>query len=323
MHAAETRVSARAKTADGHAPRRWSAALPSLAALVPWRDRRGRVSALRIIAFALALTPAVRAGQMIASGALGPEPLQRLMDLTGNWAVILLLVSLALTPLKTLTGWSEAVGARRMIGLAGFACLVAHFSLYGAVQEWRAAVIAAEIVKRPYLTIGAGALIGLGVLAATSFDGVIRRMGPPRWRRLHGAVYLLAPLGLVHVWMQVRLADYLDALAMSAVLGFLLAWRVARIDPRGARGPAIARGLALAMLAAIGAALGEAVWLALQAGAPPLAVLGDNFTLEYGPSIAVKVLLITAGGVAGAAALGALSAAPWVVRRLGGRAFGR
>ncbi|MFT6773839.1 MAG: sulfoxide reductase heme-binding subunit YedZ [Paracoccaceae bacterium] len=293
---------------------RFPSPVPSAVDLAPWRDRRRRLSALRAAAFALAIAPAVRIAWLIGADALGPEPIDRLIGVTGAWAAVILLAALALTPIRRLTGWTEATGVRRLLGLSGALWLMAHFLLFAADKQWRLGMIASEIVSRTYLTVGAVALLGYVALAATSFDRVIRRIGPIRWRRLHRLAYPLLALGMLHVWMQVRLADYIDALLMSGALAWLLAFRVAGIAEHGSLWRRLARALGLAALAGVAAALAEAAWFHALVDAPVAQVLLDNLSVEYGVSVAIKVALICGGGAVAAVLIGAACATPAGVR---------
>jgi len=169
--------------------------------LIPWTDRAGRFSRLHGAAFALVVAPALWIAYAFATGALGAEPLKAATHLTGTWTLYLLLASLAVTPLKGLLAWSRLVAIRRMLGVAAFAYIAGHLTLYIGDQSWNLVKVASEIASRIYLTIGFAALLGLAVLAATSFDAAMRRL-KRNWKRLHRAVYFLTALGLLHFFMQ-------------------------------------------------------------------------------------------------------------------------
>jgi sulfoxide reductase heme-binding subunit YedZ len=259
--------------------------LPVLSDLLPWRDRLGRLSPTRAVAFALALGPALWLAIRALGPGLGPEPVEVALHETGHWAVRLLLLSLAVSPVRRLWGWTAVMGVRRMLGLAAFFYAAAHLGLYAADQDWRWLHVGREMMLRIYLTIGFAALLGLTALAATSFDRAIRRLGPMRWRQLHRLVYLLAPLALAHFWMQVRLQDYVEPLVASGLLGWLFALRLA--------GGGAARGLLLALAAAVLTALVEAAFLYAWFGAPPMQVLGGNASTGLGLRPAWLVALIS------------------------------
>mgnify|MGYP006300619753 CR=1 FL=1 len=246
----------------------------TLTELAPWRDRLGRLSPTRAAAFAVAVTPALWLTARALGSGLGPEPLEVALHESGHWAVRLLLLSLAVSPVRRLWGWTALMGVRRMLGLAAFFYAAGHLTLYAADQDWRWLHIGGEIVSRVYLAIGFGAVLGLTALAATSFDRAIRRLGPKRWRALHQLVYLVAVLALAHFWMQVRLQDYVEPLVASGVLGWLFVLRLA--------GGGTGRAVALAVVATAMTALGEAAFLYGWFGAPPMQVLGGNLTAGLG-----------------------------------------
>ena len=138
-------------------------------------------------------------------GTLGPRPLIEAIHQTGLWAIRFLMISLAITPLRRALQWPRLILVRRMVGVAAFGYATLHLALYIVDQafDWR--LVASEIVFRFYLTIGFLALMSLSVLAATSTDGMIRRLGGRRWRRLHQSVYVIAVLALVHYFIQSKL----------------------------------------------------------------------------------------------------------------------
>lgn len=144
---------------------------------MPWDDRSGRFSALKAISFALIIAPALLIAIDATTGGLGAEPLSEAIHRSGTWAVRLLLISLLVTPLRRITGWGRWIIVRRMLGLAAFFYVFGHLTLYVADQGWDITHAASEILSRVYLTIGFVALLGLSLLAATSTDRAIRRMG--------------------------------------------------------------------------------------------------------------------------------------------------
>lgn len=255
---------------------------------MPWRDRRGRLSALRIGTLGLLVAPVLMLIVRAAMGRLGAEPLAEAINSTGTDGARILVLSLAITPLRRLYDAPGLVDVRRMIGVAAFLYILAHLTLY-AVQQDDLAKVASEIARRVYLTIGFATLVGLGALAATSTDGMIRRLGAPAWRRLHRVVYALVVLGLLHVWLQVRLADYYEALVLSGLVVwlFMLRWLTGR-GPIGA-----GRALALALAATAATAGGEAVYLWGRLGADPLDVMSAQFTSAAGVRPAAVVLALT------------------------------
>lgn len=271
--------------------------------LMPWNDRAGRFSPVRAAAFALVLGPGLWLGWDAVQGGLGAEPLTEALHRTGRAAVRLLIASLAVTPLRAVTGWGRLVSVRRMLGLSAFFYAAAHLGLYTASQGWDVAKVASEIAARPFLAVGAVALGGLAVLAATSTDAAIRRMGR-NWHRLHRTVYALAPLAVLHVFQQSKI----DASQAALLLGLwvlLMLWRGTRAAGASAAGaPWLA---VLSVAAALATAALEAAWYGLATGVPWERVLAANLDPLRGLRPAWWVLL--AGLAAAAVALGRLGLA--------------
>ncbi len=169
--------------------------------------------------------PAAVLAWRAASGGLGAEPVETLTHETGEWALRLLLATLAISPLRRLTGWHELARYRRLLGLAAFAYATLHFSVWLAVEhffDW--ALIVEDIVERPYVTVGFAAFLLLVPLAVTSTRGWIRRLGR-RWRALHRLVYAAAALAVVHFLWLVK-ADLREPLVYGALFALLLAARL-------------------------------------------------------------------------------------------------
>jgi sulfoxide reductase heme-binding subunit YedZ len=173
---------------------------------------------------------------VLAAGGIGVDPIERLTHLTGWWALALLLASLAVTPLRRLTGWNGIIGARKVLGLFAFFYAVLHFLVYLADHGLSWAEIGPDIVKHPWVTVGFTALLLLLPLALTSRQAAIRRMGK-RWQKLHRLVYVAAGLGVLHFFLSVK-KDVTEPLVFAAVFAALMAFRyelVAGKKPRPAR----------------------------------------------------------------------------------------
>ena len=242
-------------------------------------DRRGRFSWLRTATLLLLLAPAANLVFRTLTGDLGADPPQELINRAGTWGIRILVLALAVTPLRRLYDWPSLADLRRMIGVAAFAYLATHFGFYVWDQQFDVAKVASEIVQRLYLVIGFTTLLGLSALAATSTDAMVKRLGGKNWRRLHMIVYALALLGLTHYWLQVRLQDYQDPLIVSGVLLFLFALRWA-VPRRGPVSPW--RALELALGCVLLTALGEVLFLGLWFGAPMEKVLMAQWSLSAG-----------------------------------------
>jgi sulfoxide reductase heme-binding subunit YedZ len=190
----------------------------------------GRVRALKILLFILCLLPLGRLvleAFGIAGLGLGANPIEELIHRCGKWGLKFLLITLAVTPLRWLTGAAWLLRFRRMLGLFAFFYVSLHFLAYaGLDQRFDLPVILEDIAERPYITIGFAALVLLLPLALTSTNGMMRRLGP-RWKKLHRLVYPIAILGVWHFYWQVKL-DTLEPLIYAGILAVLLGFRLWR-----------------------------------------------------------------------------------------------
>lgn len=166
---------------------------------------------------------------------LGADPVRRLIHACGITALNLLLITLAVTPAREITGLNSLVRLRRMLGLFAFFYALAHFGVYLSLdQVFDLRAVGADILKRPYITIGMLALLLLVPLAITSTNGMIRRLGR-RWTKLHRLVYVITALGLWHFWWQVK-ADIREPLLYAGIFAALMGWRLrAKFWPARAR----------------------------------------------------------------------------------------
>lgn len=180
---------------------------------------------LKPVVFAAALAPWLGLAWRAATGALGPNPIEEATLVTGRWALRLLVATLAVTPVRRLTGWHEVVRLRRLIGLFAFFYATTHFAIYVAIDQFFAwTFIRADIAKRPFITVGFTAFVLLVPLALTSTRGWMRRLGW-RWQWLHRLVYVSAVCGVAHYYWKVK-ADTRWPLVYAAWLGGLLAIRL-------------------------------------------------------------------------------------------------
>lgn len=177
------------------------------------------------LVFLAAATPGLLLGWRVYTGDLGVNPAETLLHQTGRDALALLLTSLAVTPVRRITGWNRVQMVRRMLGLWSFFYAGSHFTIYAVFNHLGdVAAIWADVVERPFIFSGMLALVILVALALTSTTAAIRRLGR-NWQRLHRLVYLAAAAGVVHfAWGQK--ADIREPLVWGAILGILLAVRV-------------------------------------------------------------------------------------------------
>jgi sulfoxide reductase heme-binding subunit YedZ len=177
------------------------------------------------VLFIAALLPAASVAWGAWTDALGANPIDAITDETGIWTLRFLLITLLITPLRRLTGWNALVGYRRMVGLFAFFYGTLHFLTWVALDQFFAIdEMAADVVKRPFITVGFAAFALMVPLAVTSTAGWIRRLGR-RWQTLHRAVYVSAALGVLHYWWLVK-ADISRPMRYAWVLGLLMGARL-------------------------------------------------------------------------------------------------
>lgn len=253
----------------------------------PWNDRQGRFAPLKALALAGIIAPGLWIGGHGLNGTLGAKPLEVALHETGLWAVRLLLVTLAITPLRLITGWGKLMQLRRMLGVAALAYTLIHLFLYVVQQRYDLVVVVLEIIKRFYLTIGFVALVAMVALGVTSTDGSIRRMGAESWNRLHRLIYPLTALAIFHAFLQAKI-NVSEEVVQIGVFVVLMAVRFLH---RGRRLHAWSL-LALALLAVPLTAGLEALWYGLATGVPWRRILDANLMLALAPRPAVVVGLL-------------------------------
>ena len=189
---------------------------------------RDRIAAFKPLAFAACLLPLALLAWDTWTGALGADPVAQLEHRSGDWALRLLLATLAITPLRQLSGWNKAIRFRRMLGLFAFFYVSVHLTIYLVIDLggfW--SQLLTEIAKRPYITVGFTAWLLLIPLALTSTNAMMRRLGR-NWQRLHKLVYLIAVLGVLHFLWLVK-ADHREPAIYLGVLIVLLLLRLPKL----------------------------------------------------------------------------------------------
>ena len=162
------------------------------------------------------------------TGRLGANPVEAILDRFGNWALRFIMITLAITPLRRMTGWNWLSRFRRMLGLFTFFYAFMHFTTWYVLdREMRLDDIIEDVIERPFITLGFVAVILLTALAVTSFTAIRRRMGK-RWQSLHNMAYVIGILGVWHYWWQVK-KDVTEPLIYAAILTVLLGIRVIRL----------------------------------------------------------------------------------------------
>jgi sulfoxide reductase heme-binding subunit YedZ len=186
------------------------------------------IRVLKVLLFLLCLLPLSKLGLELfglAGLSLGVNPIEELIHRLGKWGLNFLLITLAITPLRKWTGLNVLIRFRRMLGLFAFFYILLHFLTYaGLDQRFDFPLIVEDIVERPYITIGMSALLLLLPLAATSTNGMMRRLGR-RWQQLHRLIYVIAGLGVWHFYWQVK-KDILEPSIYIFILAVLLGYRI-------------------------------------------------------------------------------------------------
>ena len=181
--------------------------------------------------FLAALIPFGAIVAAAVSDELGANPVEALIRHFGEWALRLMLATLAVTPLRRLTGWSQAVRLRRMLGLFAFFYAALHLATYVVLdRSLLVEEILEDLTERPYIMVGFAGFVLLVPLAATSTNAMIRRLGGRRWRLLHRLAYVAAAAGVVHFWWLVK-ADVREPFIHAAVLALLLVLRLPPVVP--------------------------------------------------------------------------------------------
>jgi sulfoxide reductase heme-binding subunit YedZ len=254
--------------------------------MVPWRDRHGRFLPLKAAVLFAGCIPGAVLAFWWATGALGGRAVIEVIHGNGDWAIRFLLISLAITPAARVLNWPRILLVRRIVGLTALAYAVAHLCLYVVDQNYNLVVVALEILRRFYLTIGFVTVLGLGVLGATSTDGWARRLGR-WWKRLHRAIYVLGAVALLHYFIQSK-SNVSEPVFMSGLFLWLMLWRAL---PMGWQRSQIAQ-LALSVVAACATAGIEFTWYALATGINPWRVLAASETISFGLRPAHYVALV-------------------------------
>ncbi|HUZ72109.1 MAG TPA: protein-methionine-sulfoxide reductase heme-binding subunit MsrQ [Stellaceae bacterium] len=249
--------------------------------MFPWQDYGGRFSPLRTTVFALLFMPALWVLYLFATNDLGSRPLTEAIHDFGLWTIRFIFLALVISPARRLLNWPQLIEVRRMLGVTAAAYVLVHFCLYVADESFNLATVASEIVRRIYLTIGFVTLCGLAVLAATSTDGMVKRMGGRNWQRLHRIVYAIGVLAIIHFFMQSKLDEW-EPIWMAGFYVWLMGWRgLDWLAPRGRTAP-LWQVVVLGLVAAAATGIGEAGYYALFMHAPFQRVLAANFSLAIG-----------------------------------------
>jgi sulfoxide reductase heme-binding subunit YedZ len=262
----------------------------------PWRERNGQFSWFRAAVLAALCLPGVVTLIQYYAGYFPVRPLTEIIHATGLWTIRLLMIALAITPLRQALRWPRLVVVRRMVGVAAFAYAVSHITFYAADNMFDLGKVVSEIALRIYLTIGFATLLILGALALTSTDAALRRMGGANWIRLHRWVYLAGVLATIHYFMQSKLVVS-EPLAVAGLFVWMMLYRLVLWSAGSDRAGALPTVAGLGVAAAAVTGLGEAAYYHFVSHASFLRVLEADFHWRSGIRPAWVVLGIMTGVV--------------------------
>jgi len=215
----------------------------------PWSERGGRFSILKATVLVLVVAPGVYLAIQLFRGELQPLPETAIVRETGLWAIRFLMLTLAVTPLRTILSWPKLISVRRMLGIATLAYSSLHMLAWIADLAYDWGVVGSEIVLRLYLTVGTIALVIMVPLGITSTDAMVRRLGGQKWRRLHQLVYIVGVLAILHFYLLLEKLTTPEAQVLVGLFVWMMGWRLlqawrGKITPLLAAGLAVASGLA-------------------------------------------------------------------------------
>lgn len=243
-----------------------------------WLDRHGRLSLLRICALALLLCPLAKALIDAHTIMHGARPINDMIHRAGFWALLFLGVTLAVMPFRRILRYANLVDVRRMLGVGAFCYIAAHLTLFVADQTFDLGKAAYEISHRWYLIVGGTAWLGLATLAATSTDGMVRRLGPMRWRRLHQIIYGIALLALIHYFQQTKADVTVPTFAASLFL-WLFAYRLVAWWQEASELSTVTL-IVLSVTVSVLTFVGEAIGISIAYHVSPMRVLEVAFDFD-------------------------------------------
>ena len=248
----------------------------ALATWMPWSDRAGRLSWLKLVFFLGLIAPAVWMACEWQFDWLSARPLTDLIRESGDWALRILVASLAVAPLRFVTKFNRLILVRRALGLAALFYTLGHIVLWCVDEKFVWATLFWELMLRMFLTVGLISTLLLAVLGATSNDWGVKTLGAKNWNRLHAWTYAATALGVIHFFMESKL-DVTEAVLIAGLFMLAMAFRVARKWLRP-------RFLPLAVAAVVCAALTaivEAVYYGVATRVSAERVLWANLDFSY------------------------------------------
>lgn len=187
-----------------------------------------QLASIKLALFAAALLPFARLVLFAFTDRLGANPIEFITRNTGDWTLYFLCLTLTVTPLRRISKWNWLIKLRRMLGLFAFFYVALHFTTFLWFDHFfDIDEMLKDVVKRPFITAGFTAFLLLIPLAVTSTNGMVKRLGGKRWQWLHRAIYLIAPLGILHFWwMKAGKNDFAQPILFGCIVAALLLARV-------------------------------------------------------------------------------------------------
>ena len=251
---------------------------------------RGKFSLFKTITLIALLTPGLVTLFRFIFGLYAAQPVREVIFAFGLWTIRFLMLALAITPARFIFKLPELLAVRRMIGVAAFCYIAIHFTFFMADKMFDLGVVATEIVSRIYLAIGAAAILLLLALAVTSADGMVKKLGGKNWQMLHRLVYVAATLGLIHYFMQAKLAVG-EPTVVAGIFLWLMGFRIVMWTASAKRAASLPALLILSLAAFAVTVLGEAAYYSLARNIDAWKVLEANVNFTGGPRPAWYVLI--------------------------------
>jgi sulfoxide reductase heme-binding subunit YedZ len=239
---------------------------------------RSRLASEKRVALAVAVAPAAWLVGLAYLGELGVRPVTEAIRISGDWALRLFWLVLLVSPARRILAAPRLIRTRRILGLGAFGLAALHFGLYALDQQFDWIEVGLELLLRTYLTVGAAAMIGLAVLASSSSDRAVSRLGGARWNRLHRGVYAIAALSFVHFLLRSRTNTF-EPMLMFGLLTWLMGYRLIH---RFTGDVTAARLMGLAVAAAALTATAETCWHAAATGVDARRILAAHLDIAYG-----------------------------------------
>jgi methionine sulfoxide reductase heme-binding subunit len=258
-----------------------------------------RASPEKAVALAIAVAPAIWLAALSLAGELGARAVTEAIRFSGDWALRLFWLVLFVSPARRILAAPWLIRMRRILGIGAFGLTLLHFGLYALDQQFAWGTIGLEMVLRFYLVLGTMAMIGLAVLAASSSDRAVARLGSGGWNWLHGSIHVIAVLAALHFLLRSQTNTF-EPMLMLGLLAWLIGYRLLQ---RGAREVSTAGLIGLAVVAAASTAVTEIAWHAGATGIDAWRLLAAHLDIADGLRPAWWVLIAGLAAAAAAARL--------------------